>query len=128
MFFSFSLPLTSILEIDKPVVTASEAVQVLSCLLLSSKGLCEVFICRAPYCRRLENRSYGPLHSTFNNTLMAGRAKASILVPERVQTEVKVDGKSMMDESHKKNYDLFFHVIDPIFSSYFFSNLSIVGL
>lgn len=124
-FFSFSLPLTSILQIGKQVVTASEAVQVLSCLLLSSKGLCEVFICRAPYCQRLENRSYGPLHSTFNNTLMAGRrAKASILVPKTVQTEVKVDGKSMMDESdyfwnYMKNYDLFFHVIDTIFSSYY---------
>lgn len=56
---------------------------------------------------------------------MAGRrAKASILVPKTVQTEVKVDGKSMMDESdyfwnYMKNYDLFFHVIDTIFSSYY---------
>lgn len=54
-----------------------EAVQVRSCLLLSS----EVFICRAPHCHRRENRSY-VLNSTDNKTLMAGRrAKASIFSP-----------------------------------------------
>lgn len=38
------------------------------------------------------------VNSTFNNTLMAGRG--SILVPKRVQTEVKVDGSCALDGSH----------------------------
>lgn len=83
------------------------------------KGLREVFICRAPAFRRLDDRSYGLL--TAPSIIHWWQDEVSILVPKRVQTEVKVDGNRTLDGSHyfwAGKHTRFFHMIDSIFSSY----------
>lgn len=108
--FSFSLPLTSIPDLGEAVVTASVAVQVLSCLLCRQK----VSVNSGLYLQGSSLSASGaqelwPFNSTFNCTLVTGRRwQAYILVPEGVQTGVKADGKSMSDDYSW--VDSFFHM------------------
>lgn len=94
-FFSFPLPLTSIPELGKPVVTASEAVQVLSCLNCHQKvSVNSGLYLQGSSPSAFEAQELWPVNSTLNNNLMTGRrGEFYLLVPKRVQTEVKVDGK-----------------------------------
>lgn len=94
-FFFFSLPLTSIPELGEAVVTASEAVQVLSCLLCHQKvSVNSGLYPQGSSLSASGARELWPVSSTSNSTLMSGRRRqAYFLVPKRVQTGVKVNGK-----------------------------------
>lgn len=94
-FFSFPLPLTSIPELGEPVVTASQAVQVLSCLNCHQRvSVNSGLYLPGSSLSASGARELWPVNSTLNNNLMTGRrGEAYLVVPERVQTEVKVDGK-----------------------------------